>query len=127
VSKQLEKHAGKLTSLPSTITRTADTTDLRGAKASVDAWIALRVTFVTSKASDVILVERVRRIPLNMSNGNRASNKGEATGRRRRKERGVLWYPTRHDASTLPHHITSGKAVGKLLKLRPRVGKEGKI
>jgi hypothetical protein len=101
---------------------------LRGTKASVDAWIALRVTFVASKASDAILVERVRRNLVNMSNGKSASSKGAARGRRRNKERGVLWYPTRHDAYALPHHITCSKAVGKLLKLPPRVPKkEGKI
>jgi hypothetical protein len=102
---------------------------LRGAKASVDAWIALRVAFVASKASDAILVERVRRNPVNMSNGNRASSKREARGRsRRNKERGVLWYPTRYEASALPLHITCSKAVGKLLKLPPRVPKkEGKM
>jgi curli biogenesis system outer membrane secretion channel CsgG len=48
---------------------TADTADLRGAKASVDAWIALRVTIVAAKTSEVILVERVLRIPENMLNG----------------------------------------------------------
>jgi hypothetical protein len=35
---------------------------LAGATASVDAWIALRVTFVAAKASEVILVERKRGI-----------------------------------------------------------------
>jgi hypothetical protein len=49
-------------------TITADTADLRGGKASADAWIALRVTFVAAKASEVILAERVRRIIEDMSN-----------------------------------------------------------
>jgi hypothetical protein len=48
---------------------------LRGGKASVDAWIALRVTFVAAKAFEVILVERTRRILENMLNGKRASEK----------------------------------------------------
>ncbi|KAJ7229681.1 hypothetical protein B0H12DRAFT_1147494 [Mycena haematopus] len=46
-------------SLSSKTTRTADTADLRGGKAFVDASIVLRVTV---EASEVILVERVRRI-----------------------------------------------------------------
>jgi hypothetical protein len=58
---------------------------LRGGKASVDAWIALRVTFVAAKAFEVILVERgTRRILENMLNGKRASE--EQKGRKREEE-----------------------------------------
>ena len=41
---------------------TADTTDLRGVQASVDAWIALSVTVVAAKASEAVLGERMRNI-----------------------------------------------------------------
>jgi hypothetical protein len=50
------------------MTRTTDTDDLRGGKASVDAWIALRVSLVAASASEVILAELIRRIRDNMAN-----------------------------------------------------------
>jgi hypothetical protein len=61
---------------------------LRGGKASVDAWIALRVTFVAAKAFEVTLVERTRHILENMSAGKRTSDKQK--GGKREKEEGKL-------------------------------------
>jgi hypothetical protein len=67
------------------MTIAADATDLRGAKASVDAWIALRVTCAAAKASEVILAERVRRDTF------------ENTGMTNGKIEGGEGYPTRHE------------------------------
>jgi hypothetical protein len=64
------------------MTRTTDTDDLRGGKASVDAWIAFRVSLVAASASEVTPAERIRRIRDNMAN-DESERAGGGGGRKR--------------------------------------------
>src|ERR1700761_4688884 len=75
---------------------TADTTDLRGVQASVDTWIALRVTVVAAKASEALLGERMRNHRQNWR-GKRAS---EQEGLEASKE-GTWYAVASHSASRL--------------------------